>query len=110
MRRRHGSPLSWCASTWPTANRRRAAFYLVRPLPEQLQLSVADRHARFRGLVEHEVLELGAKIGRVANTCARQIGFGILRDVAWVSPVRLAADGVPDVADQNQCLRLAERV
>ena len=38
-------------------------------------------------VVEDEVLELGAEIGRVADARAFQIGFGLLRDVAGVAAV-----------------------
>src|SRR5262249_47870968 len=61
-------------------------------------------------LVEDEKLRLRAKIGRFADTDALEVSLGLLGDVASVTAIGLAGEGVSDVANQNQRRRRRERI
>ena len=53
-------------------------------------------------VVEHEELSLQAKVARIGEAGALQVGFGLLGDVTGVTAIGLTGHGVPDVADQDQ--------
>ncbi len=61
-------------------------------------------------VVEDVELGLGAEVDRVGDAAARQVGLGLLRDVARVAAVGLAGQRVVDEESQVQRLLGAERV